>query len=128
MAIPYKTVAKGEPGIKGGGNRKYYASNTRRSKISLENIASEISDMSTLTPMDVQAVIVALIELMPKYLNDGMQVDLGNLGSFYASIQSHAETAPNKVDKYSIKKVKPVFIPSKLFQTRLNKARFKKVK
>jgi predicted histone-like DNA-binding protein len=62
--------------------KKYYASLVTRGDVSLRKLAKEITEISTVSPPDVMAVIEALLQIIPRHLIQGEIVRLGDFGSF----------------------------------------------
>ncbi len=52
MNIKYKVVAQAQPGVKGGGQVKYYARICRTNRIELDDVALYIRHMSTYSKAD----------------------------------------------------------------------------
>jgi len=76
MSIKINTVERGQPGVTGGGERKFYASAVTDGEISLEGLARYIARMSTLSCSDVHAVLHALVEVMSDSLISAEYVQL----------------------------------------------------
>ncbi|MBN1182359.1 MAG: HU family DNA-binding protein [Bacteroidales bacterium] len=111
MPVPYKIVRQCQPGIKGGGQWRYYARACSRKKIPLETLCKEIAKQSTLSPADVVAVITMFTNIVPEKLKDGYTVDLGSLGLFSLSIKSQGRETPENVTSHSISGVQINFRP-----------------
>ncbi|MGV4533598.1 HU family DNA-binding protein, partial [Ornithobacterium rhinotracheale] len=60
MPIKYKVIERGEPGVKGGGAKKYYASPNMSGELSLEGLTKAIEKISTVSGADIRAVLYAL--------------------------------------------------------------------
>ncbi len=127
MSIQYKSVAKGQPGVVGGGTPKYYAQIVRGREVKLRQFITEIADSNTLNTADVMAVLESFLQLSGKYLGEGRKIDMGQLGSFSPSLNSQGEETQEAVNKNSIKRVKINFRPSSLLQDKLDTAKFEKV-
>ena len=93
--IKYHLVQRAQPGIPGGGEKKYYASIAYREPINLKELSEEIADGRTLTPTDVMAVLISLSCKIPLHLLKGNIVDLGEMGTLTVNISS-AGTADEK--------------------------------
>ena len=102
MPVKFKTVEKGEPGVAGGGVKKYYASKVSNGEVTLRALAKDIASSSTVSMADVTAVLESMIETMPKYLGDGRTVRLGDFGSLTMGINSRGEEMSNRVSTYFI--------------------------
>lgn len=105
---------------------RYYPSVKSTGRVTMRNLAETIAAMSTVSSIDVYAVLEALTSLLPEELANGNIVELGDLGSF--SIRARATGEPNRSDVSSknITKLLPRFYPGKRFTEMLSKARFVK--
>lgn len=119
MTVLYKSVPKGQPGVAGGGQIKYYASIVREQPVNLRKFANDISKMSTLTTGDVYGVLELFMDRMHNYLEDGKIVKLGDFGSFSPAIGSSGSDNPEQVNQTSITRFKVNFRPSKTLSKRL---------
>ncbi|UXP31501.1 hypothetical protein N6H18_14205 [Reichenbachiella agarivorans] len=126
MSVMYKSVPKTQPGVVGGGQIKYYASIVRERPVDIRKIATEISDMSTLTTIDVFAVLESFLLRMHAYMEQGRIVRLGDLGSFSPELTSSGENAPEEVDRNTIRKLRVNFRPSMELNDRLSHVKFEK--
>lgn len=127
MSTMYKVVARGKPGVAGGGEQKYYAVIVRGRKVELRDFVEEIAEANTLQTPDVFAVLESFFKACAKHLSDGKAIDMGQLGMFSPSIQSAGEVSPGTVDRHSIKKLKVNFRPSLLLKKQLSIVDFEKV-
>ena len=126
MSILFKTVAKGQPGVVGGGDQKYYATIVRRAPVTISSFATELADRSTLTRTDIYAVLESFMEKFPQYLAEGRIIHFGALGNFSPSITSQGEIDPEDVNEYTISKLKVIFRPSKKLKHMLKSTEFKR--
>ena len=127
MSIKFKPIAKGQPGVVGGGDTKFYASIVRTEPVSLETFAHDLADRSTLTQADIHAVLVSFMEKFPEYLMAGRSIYLGKLGSLAPAINSQAELSADEVDRYSITRLRVLFRPSNKLKDILSVAKYKKI-
>ena len=127
MAVIYKAVPKGQPGVAGGGQIKYYAGIVRQQPVELRRFATQIAKMSTLTTVDVFAVLESFLEQLSEHLEDGKIVKLGDLGSFSPSLASKAEDEDFNVDQHTINRMKINFRPSKELKKRLGNIEYVKL-
>lgn len=111
MAIKFKVIEKGQPGVAGGGVKKYYASNQSSGEITLAKLTNSIEKVSTVSGADIRAVLYAMVDVMKASLADGQIVRLGELGSLRINISSNGEETAEKVSAKSIKGAKTVFTP-----------------
>lgn len=90
MTVKYRLIKQATPGVKGGGQYKYYARACDRTKASLDELADTLAKRSSLTRGDVVATLVGLIDLIPELLLDNRTVELGELGTFSLNLKSEA--------------------------------------
>lgn len=127
MSVDYKVIAKGQPGVAGGGKQKFYASIVRGKKVDLRTFMEEIAENNTLTTSDILAVLESFLQKSAKFLAEGRTVDLGQLGSFTVGLQSNGEETAAEVDKHSIKGLKVSFKPSADLTKKLSTVTYTKV-
>ena len=127
MSVQYKAIAKGKPGVVGGGEEKYYAQIVRGREVTFRELIQEIADLNTLNTADVYAVLESFLQMSGKFLTRGRKINMGQLGSFSPSLQSAGEETPEGVNKNSIKRLKVNFRPSQLLQQKLDTVTYEKV-
>ena len=113
LPIKYKVIARGQPGVKGGGIKKYYASANISDVQILSDLTSTTEQMNTVSGADILAVLYSLVQVMQIALKDGQIVRLGELGSLRISISSKGMNSPKEVNSASIKSASVIFTPSK---------------
>jgi predicted histone-like DNA-binding protein len=123
-AIQYRVIRRGQPGVVGGGDQKYYAFIKRDRTITLREIVEDITAMSTLTKGDALNAIENFLDLIPKYIRKGHIVNLGQLGTFRINISSNGLDIAEKVTAYSIKGSRVVFSPSAEMKMKLAELRY----
>lgn len=116
MSVKFNAVERGEPGVAGGGNKKYYASAKITGETDLDQLTTKIEKISTVHGADVRAVLYALVDITAAELADSKIVRLGDLGSFKLSLRSNAADTPDAVNASAIKSNKIVFYPGKKLQ------------
>ena len=84
MAIQIKSVERGQPGIAGGGVKKYYASPVHDREITLEGLTKAIEKTSTVNGADIRAVLYAMVEEAVNGLADGRIIRRGGIERFDA--------------------------------------------
>ncbi len=57
MAISFKSIEKAQPGIAGGGEKKFYASPVISGETTLEDLTRYIEKVSTVSGADIRAVL-----------------------------------------------------------------------
>ncbi len=81
--IKYHLIQKGQPGVAGGGDKRFYASITQRNHITLKPLSEEITDGRTL-----MAVLISLSRKIPSHLLNGDIIELGDMGNLSVNISS----------------------------------------
>lgn len=126
MPIKYKTIQKAQPGVVGGGDKKYYASPVYQSEKTLEGLTKDIEKISTVSGADIRAVLYALVDVMQTSLSDGQIVRLGELGSMRVSLSSEGKTKEEEVTSVAIKSAKVLFTPGTDLKKMLQTLKFEK--
>ncbi|MGQ1783527.1 MULTISPECIES: HU family DNA-binding protein [unclassified Saccharicrinis] len=126
MSIKIKVVEKGQPGVAGGGIKKFYASATTNGEMTLTKLTKRIEQTSTVNGADIRAVLYAMVETMQDALEDGQIVRLGDLGSLRISVSSNGEETAEDVTSRSIKSAKTVFTPGKNLKSMLKTLEYEK--
>ncbi len=111
MSIKIKAVALKNPQDLTAPS-KYYAKVVIQDAISLDDIAADITQMSTLSKADIYAGLIALTEAIPRHLMHGRIVRLGSLGSLFVSLNSSPSDSADEVSTANVKKLKLNFRPS----------------
>ena len=111
MAIKYKVIEKGQPGVVGGGEKKFYASASMSGQMTLNGLTKSIEKISTVSGADIRAVVYAMVDVMKDALADGQIVRLGELGSLRVSISSEGKATATEVNASAVKGARVVFTP-----------------
>ncbi|MDR2292511.1 MAG: HU family DNA-binding protein [Prevotellaceae bacterium] len=127
MSIKYKTVQKVQPGVAGGGNRKYYASIVTDGEVSIDELVKEIEKFSALSEPDIRGVIIALENVIQNKLAESKIVRLDKLGSFYPTLSSEGKDDAKQITASSIKKAGINYRPGERIIDAINAAGFKKI-
>ena len=107
--------------------KKYYARVVSSGDITLTELSEMIADISTVSRVDVLAVLEAFVMLMSRQLRNGKTVRLGNLGSFSLSGSSLGFDTEAEVNANSIKSVRVNFRPGREILDSLKTVKFTKV-
>jgi predicted histone-like DNA-binding protein len=126
MAIKYKVIEKAQPGIAGGGEKKFYASTALNGEMTLDGLTKSIEKISTVSGADIRAVVYAMVDVMKDALAEGRIVRLGDLSSLRISFSSNGEDTEDKVTGYSIKGAKTIFTPGTQLKEMLSLLKFEK--
>lgn len=127
MTVKYKVIERGQPGVVGGGDKKFYANTVTNGELTLEKLTTRIEKNSTVGGADIRAVLYSLVEVMQDALDDGSIVRLGELGSLRISISSTGEAEEKDVSMHSIKGAKCIFTPGKELKQMLKNLEYQKV-
>ena len=111
--MKYKVIAKGQPGVIGGGNKKYYASAQMTGVVDIDELTRDIEKISTVSGADIRAVLYALVDVATDELADSNIVRLGDLGSLRVTLKSFGLEAPSDVNATAIKGTRIHFYPGK---------------
>lgn len=126
MAISLKTIERGEPGVTGGGEKKFYASPVTNGEVNIDELSELIEMISTVSAIDVSGVLKSFITVVPRELSAGKIVRLGDLGYFRVSISSEGYENAEDVSGKSVKKTRILFTPGKELKKMLNNLEFVK--
>lgn len=127
MAIKFKVIERGQPGVAGGGEKKFYASANVTGEMTLSKLTKRIEQISTVNGADIRAVVYAMVEVMKDSLADGQVVRLGELGSLRISISSEGKLTAEEVNANAISGSKVVFTPGKEIKELLPTLSYEKI-
>jgi len=126
MAIKFKTVQKTQPGVKGGGKKKYYAAPVVQGEKTLQQLTKRIEKISTASGADILAVQYATVDVIIDDLADGQIVRIGELGSMRVSFSSDGFDKETDVTGAAIKTAKIIFTPGTRLKEMLAALKFEK--
>jgi predicted histone-like DNA-binding protein len=126
MAIKYNVIEKGEPGVKGGGKKKFYASPISVGDSDIDVLTSRIEKISTVSGADIRAVLYALVDVMTEELAEGRIVRIGELGNMRVSLSSEGEVKPGDVTAGNITNSRILFTPGSRLKNMLKTLTFEK--
>ena len=126
MPIKYKLIEKGQPGVAGGGTKKWYAAVALDGEVSVDDLVKKIEKFSALSEADIRGVIIALENVIQDDLANGKIVRLDKLGSFYPSLSSEGTARESDFTVANIKNAKVNYRPGKRISDSLQTATFKK--
>lgn len=127
MSIDYKPIEKGQPGIAGGGTKKFYASIVFGKEATIDELVKDIEKFSALSESDIRGVIVALENVIQEKLAQSRIVRLEKIGSLYPSISSEGAASASEVTASLIKSVGVNYRPGPRIINALKQAGFNKV-
>lgn len=128
MSVEYKVVKYASPGVKGGGEYKYYPRITNRKTVKMKELCEHIEKMSTCSEADVMAVLYTFISIMPALLKDNCSIDLEGLGIFSLHASGEGCDTEEEVTARKITNTKIAFRPSKRLKTKVADTKFIKAR
>lgn len=126
MSVPFNVVQKPEPGVPGGGEKKWYASATNSGDTDINELIRKIEKISTMSGGDIKGVVYTLVDVIRDELQDGKIVRLGDLGDFRISLSSEGHENEEDVSAASIKSARVLFRPRNMIRSMLNNLTFVK--
>ncbi len=127
MSIKFKAIQKGEPGVIGGGEKKWYASPVLDGEMSLEKMTKSIEKICTVSGADIRAVLYAMVDVSIEELGEGSIVRLGELGSLRPTLKSKGVAQKADVDRSVIKSANVLFTPGTRIKEMLSATKFNKI-
>ncbi|MBO4234679.1 DNA-binding protein [Riemerella anatipestifer] len=128
MSIKFKVVERGQPGVSGGGNKKWYASATTDGEVGIDELVKQIEKFSALSEADIKGVIIALENVIQNALSDSKIVRLEKLGTLYPTLSSGGSATEKDFTQSLIKSVGVNYRPGKRILDSMKAAGFEKVK
>ncbi|WP_413532962.1 HU family DNA-binding protein [Empedobacter brevis] len=128
MSIKFNVVEKPQPGVAGGGVKKWYASAKVDGEFTVDELTKEIEKFSALSEADIRGVIIALENVIINQIVNGKIVRLDKLGSFYPSLSSEGSATEASFNTSLIKAAKMNYRPGARIADALKTAKFQKVK
>jgi len=125
MTAKYTVVAKGNPQDPLA-PKKYYAAVKSTGRAAVRDMADQVARISTVSSIDLVAMIEAFLVTIPEELADGKIVDLGDFGSFRLRIHSDGSDTEEEVSARNITRVTAGFYPGKRFKEVLSHITFEK--
>ncbi len=124
MAIPISKIEKGEPGVTGGGEKKWYAYTKATGEADIDQLSELIEMISTVSDIDISGVLKSFIKVVPRELAAGRIVRLGDLGSLRISISSQGHETEDEVSAASVTDVRIIFTPGPALKHMLHNLEF----
>lgn len=126
MAIRFKAVQRVNPSDQNAA-RKFYARATTKEVKGLLDLADIMSDGGTIRRSDIYAVLISLVSAITREIKSGNRVNMGELGTFYPSINSEGYETAEEVSANGIKKVNLRYRPAKEMKKVLRTLDFQKI-
>ena len=125
MPVKFNVVERGNP-AKAEAPKKFYPSIQSGGRMTLRELAKQISTISTVSSTDTMAVLEALLTIIPKELSKGNIVELGDFGNFWLKANAEGADTSEAVRATQINTLLPRFIPGKEFKKVLDTIEFEK--
>lgn len=113
MPVKFNVIERGQPGVAGGGDKKYYASAKMTGEMDIDQLTTAIEKISTVSGADIRAVLYAMVDVATDALSDSKIVRFGDMGSMRISVSSNGYDTPDEVTSHAIKRSKVLFTPGK---------------
>lgn len=127
MSIIYKPK-KAVCNIPGKKQSGYIATKVLGSTISTNKLCKIISEKCTVTSADVKGVVEALVCEIELDLLQGYNIQLGELGTFSASLTSEVMDTPEELKPKKVRINKITFLPSVRLKDEMKKAEFMRLR
>lgn len=127
MSIKFNVIERAEPGVKGGGTKKWYATMANNGELGIDDLVKQIEKFSALSEADIRGVIIALENVIQEALADSKIVRLDKLGSLYPSLSSSGAETEKDFHSGLIKSVGVNYRAGKRILDTMNSAGFEKM-
>lgn len=128
MPINFSVIAKGQPGVVGGGQKKFYAQIEYGEELAMDEMVKQVEKFSALSEPDIRGVIIAMENIMQDGLAAGRIVRFERLGTFYPAISSNGEEKEADVTASSIRDTGVNYRPGERIKKAIKDAGFTKTK
>lgn len=108
----------------GSHKRRQVATQVNAGKVSIDQLAKEIADDTSLGKGDIKSVLIHLADLTMRYVTMGFSVDLGDLGTLTPRLSAESLPLGEKYTAQHIRKVNARFTPAPAFKERLRGTSF----
>ena len=127
MSIPFNVIAKANP-QKRKDPEKYYAVVQSSGEADFRSMAKEIAEITTVSLPDAVAVLESLVMIIPRHIEKGEIVRLGELGSLRITINSEGCDREEEVNSSRIRKANYRFMPGPELKQTLKLLKYQRVK
>lgn len=128
MAIIYTTRKRAQPGVKGGGNMKYYADIVIQGVDTIDDLIKRIEKSTTFSEPDIIGVVSALINEIEDSLSKTRAVHIDKLVTFYPLVHSTGSDNEEHLNESNIISTDVRANVSKKLVKKLNNVPYQKVK
>lgn len=126
MSFKFKAIARRNP-QQPTAQKKFYASPVYVGELGVRELAKKIAAQSTVSSIDVLAVLEAFLQLIPEELIEGYIVKLRDFGTFRISLSSEGVEKQEDLTSNNIKKINLLFRPSKEFSDLTGTVKYSKI-
>lgn len=95
------------------GQTLYYAYPKKREKLTLEQVMEQISSTCSLSRVDVEAALRAFSQIVCMSFEQGVGVDLGEMGTLMPFVQGKLMDTPEEVTEATLQPAKVIIHPKK---------------
>ena len=125
MPLQYKITPRSNP-LDPEAPVRYYIRPVHSGRSGIDQLAWLIAGKSTVHRTDIVAVLDLMQEVIPELLADGDIVDLGELGSFYLTVQSAGADTEEEATARNIRSVRIRYRPGKKMLAKVQRAKFER--
>ncbi len=127
MPVPFNVVPKHNP-QQPKSAQKFYAVAQSTGEANFRQMAKEIAEITTVSLPDAVAVLESLVMIIPRHIERGEIVRLGELGSLRLTINSTGSDTADAVSASNIKKANYRFTAGEELQQTLKILKYARVK
>jgi predicted histone-like DNA-binding protein len=127
MSVPFNVVSKHNP-QKPKAEKKFYAVAQSTGEADFRQMAKEIAEITTVSVPDAVAVLESLVMIIPRHIEKGEIIRLGELGSLRLTVNSEGSDTAEEVNASKIKKANYRFSPGNELQQTLKILKYNRVK
>ena len=125
MSIQFNVVERGNP-TRPDLPKKYYPSLQSSGRVTLQQVAERVANMSTLSTTDIMAAVESFLTIIPEELANGRIVELGDFGNFWLRWTADGAERPEEVRGSQVTRLTPRFNAGKRFKRVLRAVKFEK--
>lgn len=125
MAFKYKAVPKKNP-QNPTAPPLFYASPVYTGDVTIRQLAEKIAMVSTVSSIDVLAVLEAFLQLIPLELIESRIVRLRYFGTFRVTVKSKGQPTADDLSAVHIEKMRLLFRPYKEFSELVGSVKYEK--
>jgi len=125
MKQKFKVVPRKDP-RNPNGNPKYYPTPVYSGTYSINDLSKYIANISTVSEIDVAAVLQAFVKVFPDVLQQGNRIDLEGLGVFSLGFATTASEKADDVTANNVEKCKLKYTPAYTLKKEIENATVEK--